>query len=95
MFSALDCLPNELFAGNYTEAGSDEDHLLKYRSLDSYGKELIDACTEIEFRRCTGGEERTLLIAARGGEAPRKITVKKRTGAGSILDQPDYNGGRR
>lgn len=94
IFGALDCQPNEIFVGNYEKSDSDEEHLMKYRSLDSYGKELIDACTEIEYRRCCG-EERTMLIAARNGGAPREITVKKRPGAGSILDQPDYNGGRR
>lgn len=94
LFRALECEPNELFEDHYTESGEDAEHLRKYRELDGYGKELVDACTDIEYRRCNG-EPQGVLIAARGGGAPRRIPLKKRLGAGSILDAPDYNGGHR
>lgn len=92
LFKALHCEPNELFTGHFTEKSADALHLKKYRELDSYGKELVDACTEIEHRRCNGDEG--MLIAARNGGAPRRLTLRKR-GSASILDEPDYRGGRR
>lgn len=32
---------------------SEQDHIKKYRSLDSYGKRVINAALDIEFERCT------------------------------------------
>lgn len=92
LFGALHCEPNELFEGMYTESAADAEHLKKYRVLDEYGRELVDACTEIEYRRCTE-EPKTILVAARCGGAPKRITIKKQSG--SIKDLPKYNGGRR
>ncbi len=95
MFDALKCEPNELFADCYENTSGESEHLEKYRALDSYGRELVDACTDIEYRRCTeeSGMD-TIMIAARNGGEPRAIKVKKRKGV-SILDKPDYDGGRR
>lgn len=94
IFDALQCEPNELFADCYENTSGESEHIEKYRALDSYGRELVDACTDIEYRRCT--EERSsdvILIAARNGGEPRAIQLKKRRGV-SIHDKPDYDGGR-
>lgn len=91
LFSALSCEPNELFSDYYNVKLSPAQlHLMKYRELDEHGRELVDACTEIEHRRCCDG---LTTVAARSfgrNEVPEKIRLKKRKGAGSILDQPDY-----
>lgn len=95
LFSVLGAEPNDIFRDCYTRGASPVSaHLEKYRELDTHGRELVDACTEIELRRCAEGK---VLAAARGGGSPRVIEMKKRPGAGSILDEPDYNarGGRR
>lgn len=90
LFTALSCEPNELFAGYYNaELSPARLHLMKYRELDEHGRELVDACTEIEHRRCQDG---LTSVAARGlgrKSPPEKIKLKKR-GTESILDQPDY-----
>ncbi len=96
LFDALKCKPNELFAGSFDES-KEEELLRKYLALDGYGKELVNACADIEYRRCCGepAEERTVLVAARGRGEPKPVVMKKRRGAGSIFDEPDYNGGKR
>lgn len=91
LFEALSCQPNELFADYFTVSGEEEQLLMQYRALDSHGKELVETCTELEYRRC---HEEEMLIAARNGGVPRRITLKKREGARSIFDMPDYDGGR-
>ncbi len=91
LFGALHCQPNELFADHFTVSGEEELLMMRYHSLDEHGKELINACAEIEYRRC---HEEELLIAARNGGIPHRVTLKKREGARSILDMPDYDGGR-
>lgn len=92
MFEALNCQPNELFCDYYTDDSVEAELLKKYRALDEYGKELVESCADIEYRRCKGD---SVLIAARGNGAPRRIIMKKRDGAGSIFDKPDYDGGRK
>lgn len=91
MFDALGCSPNELFG---EEGYSEEEigHLKKYKRLDKHGKELVDACTEIELDRC-GQESDMVLIAARNGGTARKIELKQR-GKKTIFDAPSYRGGR-
>lgn len=123
LFEALDCEPNDLFAGHYSIGGRRDSvnpdrqqgdceekcwrqHMKKYCSLDSRGREIVDVCTEIEYMRCSqkseavcdtdfdsGQNSGEVLIAARGNGAPHKIPMKKRRGAGSILDKPSYGGG--
>lgn len=46
------------------------EHIKKYRSLDDYGKDIIDSILEKEYARC---EDEYIEIAARGG----KYKVKK------------------
>ncbi|MGN1339037.1 MAG: helix-turn-helix domain-containing protein [Oscillospiraceae bacterium] len=95
LFAALECEPNELFRDccdiKQTPA---QLHLEKYLSLDRHGRELVDACTEIEHRRCYGvSDEELTTVAARSfsrKDVPEKLRLKKREGAGSILDAPDY-----
>lgn len=90
LFTALSCEPNELFSDYYNARISPErQHLAKYRELDDHGRELVDACTEIEFRRVTDG---FTSVAARNftrRSSSPELRLKKRDGAGSILDQPD------
>ncbi len=93
LFDALGCEPNELFEDCYADISDESEHLEKYRALDSHGKELVDACTEIEYRRCTE-ESSGVLIAARNGGHPRTIELKRRKGSPSLFDKPDYDGGR-
>ncbi len=94
LFDALGCEPNELFADCYNNTSEESIHLEKYRCLDVYGRELVDACTDIEYRRCNeAAAERRILIAARGCGEPRTVALRKRSGT-SILDKPDYDGGR-
>lgn len=95
LFSVLRCEPNDIFRDCYPCDETPEGaHLEKYRALDCHGRELVDACTEIEYRRCAEGK---VLAAARGGTPAKRVEMKKRPGAGSILDEPTYNarGGRR
>lgn len=91
LFDALECTPNELL-GAAPEAGDNErEHLRMYRALDDRGRETVDLCTQTELERCQGGNE--VLVAARNGEPPHKITLKRR-GEKTIFDVPDYGGGR-
>jgi transcriptional regulator with XRE-family HTH domain len=107
LFAALQCEPNDLYYGLYDSSGSPwQIHMMKYRALDSHGREIVDACTNIEYGRCSQTNEinsraeepgepyEELLIAARGKGAPDSITVRKRKNAPDILDAPDYKGGR-
>lgn len=91
MFDVLSCEPNELFADCYnTKSTPIQQHMKKYQELDDHGRELVDACTEIEHRRCSDG---LVLIAARsfdGDALPGKLRLKKRR-SGNILDLPDYD----
>lgn len=90
LFGALECTPNELLGGS-AEGGSEHEHLQMYRALDDCGREAVDACTQAELARCLGENE--VLVAARNGEPPHKITLKRR-GEKTIFDVPDYGGGR-
>ncbi|MCI5667635.1 MAG: helix-turn-helix domain-containing protein [Oscillospiraceae bacterium] len=91
LFTALSCEPNELFADYYNVRLSPVRlHMMKYQELDEHGRELVDACTEIEHSRCCKG---LTAVAARSfgkNKAPEKLRLSKRKGAGSILDKPDY-----
>lgn len=93
MFRVLECEPNELFSDLFSHTENQwQSHLNKYRELDQHGRELVDACTDIELNRCRG-ENVLTAVAARSfsrNETPAKISMVKREGAGSILDEPDY-----
>ncbi len=93
LFTALSCEPNELFSDFYNAKLSPEQlHLAKYRELDEHGRELVNACTEIEFRRCTDG---LTAVAARSftrKTAQPQLRLSKREGAGSIHDLPGNRG---
>lgn len=108
LFDALGAEPNELFSGCYKaqresllSEKNGREHMEKYLALDYHGKRLVDVCTQIEYERCLGNqngvlgnedEPQEVLAAAREGSAER-IKLKKRDGAGSILDKPNYKGG--
>lgn len=92
LFDVLKCEPNELFADCYSDNTPEKELVEKFRALDSYGRELVQTCADIEYRRCCEGT--VTVIAARAGTAPKRIVMKKRKGAGSVLDLPDYDGGR-
>ncbi len=93
LFNALCAQPNELFQGMF-EDENESEHMEKYRALDEQGRQAVDACTETEYARCTAGEG-AVLIAARGSGAPHFAELKKRDSSASILDCPDYKGGRK
>ena len=90
LFEALGCSPNELFGREETLSMGERSHLEKYRRLDFHGRELVDACVEIELLRC----EDTVKTAARKGASGRKLRLKPRSGGSGIWDAPDYRGGR-
>lgn len=90
LFTALSCEPNELFADYYNAKLSPlQLHIMKYRELDEHGRELVDACTEIEHRRCQDGLTSVAARSLGRKAAPEKLRLKKR-GSGSLLDQPDF-----
>ena len=93
LFEVLGCEPNELFRDCYRKQKNEvESHLDMYRELDRHGRELVDACTEIEYRRCKEESGLTAVAARSFGknETPAKLRLEKREGAGSIFDEPDY-----
>lgn len=47
----------------------EENHIKKYRTLDEYGKEAVDAVLEVEYRRCH--QDVTEFAAARNGQRVR------------------------
>lgn len=83
LFGALGVTPNELFGA---EGFSPEElaFLENYRALDSHGKELVNACLEIEGRRLR--EDEPIIIAARKGKGGKLV---KRSGK-NVRDLPDY-----
>lgn len=91
LFGALNCTPNELLGNVNTE----DEHIRKYRALDSLGRERVDRCTENELARCKQDDDNAdkVLIAARKGGVPHEITLKRR-GEKTIFDVPTYRGGR-
>lgn len=91
LFGALNCTPNELL-GN---VNAEDEHIRKYRALDSLGRERVDRCTENEIARCKQDDDNAdkILIAARKGGVPHEITLKRR-GEKTIFDVPTYRGGR-
>lgn len=95
LFGALGCTPNELLTANAPFGGREYAHLNKYAELDEQGKDRVDEYTQRELQRALAESEEfeEVPIAARNGSA-KMISLKKRKGK-SILDLPDYGGGRR
>ncbi|MDE6729106.1 MAG: helix-turn-helix domain-containing protein [Oscillospiraceae bacterium] len=95
LFGALECTPNELFGLEELLSVEEYAHLNKYKALDDHGRELVDACTEIEIGRIIAEDDFVeVRIAARKGRASNCAKLKLRRGK-SILDMPDYKGGGR
>lgn len=96
LFTALNCTPNDLLGEGYVE----EDvlaHSADYARLDEQGRRRVDKITEQELYRCganEGSSSREVLIAARDGGEPKKSGLTPRQGK-SVLDAPDYRGGKR
>lgn len=100
LFTALNCTPNDLLGEGYVE----EDvlaHSADYARLDEQGRRRVDKITEQELARAglatrhgANDDEREVLIAARDGGEPKKSGLTPRKGK-SILDAPDYRGGKR
>ena len=100
LFTALNCTPNDLLGEGYVE----EDvlaHSADYARLDEQGRRRVDKITEQEMNRIglatqrgANKDEREVLIAARDGGDPKKSGLTPRSGK-SILDAPDYRGGKR
>lgn len=92
LFTALNCTPNDLLGEGYVE----EDvlaHSADYARLDEQGRRRVDKITEQELMRA-GSSGREVLIAARDGGDPKKSGLTPRQGK-SVLDAPDYRGGKR
>lgn len=100
LFTALKCTPNDLLGEGYVE----EDvlaHSADYARLDEQGRRRVDKITEQEMNRIglatrsgANEENREVLIAARDGGDPKKSGLTPRQGK-SVLDAPDYRGGKR
>lgn len=91
LFGALECTPNELLGAEGGLTRIECAHLKKYRSLDERGRMLVDACTDAELERM---ETEEIPIAARKGSPGEPLKLKRRNGK-SLLDAPDYKGGRK
>lgn len=96
LFGALGCTPNELFGAESLLSDEEYAHLNKYRALDAHGRELVNACVEIELGRIAeeSDDSRLITIAARKGRAKQRVKLKMRAGK-SLRDLPDYKGGGR
>lgn len=100
LFTALHCTPNDLLGEGYVE----EDvlvHSADYARLDEQGRRRVDKVTAQELSRCgimsrfgANSDSREVLIAARDGGDPKKSGLTPRSGK-SVLDAPDYRGGKR
>lgn len=100
LFTALHCTPNDLLGEGYVE----EDvlaHSADYTRLDEQGRRRVDKITAQELSRCgvtsqlgENTDSREVLIAARDGGDPKKSELTPRPGK-SVLDAPDYHGGKR
>lgn len=83
---ALEISPNYLLGSRMDSSisPSELNHIKKYRSLDDYGKDIIDTILEKEYARC---EDEYVEIAARGGKYKVKrealVELAKR-----LKDQP-------
>ena len=60
----------------------EQEHIKKYNSLDTYGKEVVDSVLEIEFRRCNESKEDELKMI----HLPKSI-LKPSAGSGTWLDE--------
>lgn len=90
LFGALGCTPNELFGAESLLSDEEYAHLIKYRALDAHGKELINACVEIELERLAEeNDDGYIEVAARKGTSAGSVKLKKRGGK-ALRDLPDY-----
>ena len=91
LFGALGCTPNELFGAESLLSDEEYAHLNKYRALDAHGRELVNACVEIELGRLAeeNDDEEYIAVAARNGSSESRVKLKKRRGK-SIGELPDY-----
>lgn len=91
LFGALGCTPNELFGAESLLSDEEYAHLNKYRALDAHGKELINACVEIELGRIAeaNDDDAYIAVAARKGSGKSRVKLKKRRGK-SLGELPDY-----
>lgn len=56
--------PNYGKANSFSLEFEETQHIVKYRSLDSHGKEAVDSILEVEFRRVEQARERAPMEAA-------------------------------
>lgn len=97
LFGALGCTPNELFGFECLLSDEEYAHLNKYRALDGHGRELVNACAEIELRRLASeideenDDSEAIAVAARKGRGESTIKLKKRGGK-TLRELPDYKG---
>lgn len=94
LFGALGCTPNELFGAESLLSDEENAHLIKYRALDDHGKELINACVEIELGRIAeeNDDGGYIRVAARKGNGAGGVKLKMRVGK-SLRELTDHKGG--
>lgn len=87
-----------LFSGGRNIGERERALLNKYTDLDERGKAAVDDCAEHELCRMSAGDApEEIAVAARNGRAGSG-KLERRTGDNavkSVLDLPDYKGGRR
>ena len=70
---ALDCKLSDLLDDNNTDELTlqEQNHIKKYRTLDSYGQKAVSTLLDIEYERCSAiesvGSANTARAAAYGG----------------------------
>lgn len=63
LFDALDCDANYLYMDEMSEVATfqtspaEQEHIKKYRTLDRYGKEMVDSALRFAYHHCTAPAE--------------------------------------
>ncbi len=100
LFEVLKTDANYLFQDNINDMEEEKftfnerQHIKKYRTLDEYGKELIDTALDIEYNRCTAEskpETIKVLTAARSvdGQTPIRYEEMTREEYEKLINAPE------
>lgn len=71
-------------------SAKEQDHIIKYRSLDLYGKEAVDGVLDVESRRCEADRQ---AKASALRESRKQMEVAEEVPAPSEMPTPFYGGG--
>ncbi len=91
LFDALECSPNELLGDGRSLSPREKELLSKFGQLDERGKISVESLAETELQRTLSEE---LPSAARKGGSNEPL-IRRSSKIKSVLDLPDYNGGRK